>query len=136
MSDTHISLPGSFRALHPGARRVRDIDPGARVEVTLDLRFPPLPDASRLPAQALSYPELAAQYGAAQTDADTVAQVLIDQYGLTVDETSLGTHSMRVSGTAAQIEAAFQPNMGIYESADQPEYRGREGDIKIPAALS
>ncbi|HTW11883.1 MAG TPA: S53 family peptidase, partial [Solirubrobacteraceae bacterium] len=43
--------------------------------------------------------------------------------------------SMRVSGTAAQVENAFKPGLGVYESPEQGQFRGREGEIQIPAEL-
>jgi kumamolisin len=79
--------------------------------------------------------ELEARFGAVKADADKVATSL-KKFGLKVEEVSLATRSMRVSGTAADIEAAFKPNMAIIRSARQAgEYRGRQGTLQIPAEL-
>ena len=42
---------------------------------------------------------------------------------------------MRVSGTAAAMEAAFKPGLVIMRSARDGQYRGRQGTIQIPAEL-
>ncbi len=45
------------------------------------------------------------------------------------------TRSMRVSGSAADMERAFKPNLGIYRDPKQGEFRGREAALQIPARL-
>jgi kumamolisin len=77
---------------------------------------------------------LAEKFGAKKADAEKVEKSL-KKFGLKVEEVSLETRSMRVSGTAAAMEAAFKPGMAIMRSARQGEYRGRQGTIKIPAEL-
>jgi kumamolisin len=134
MIETHVELPGSRRPAKSGARRLRDVDPHAHVEVTITLKAPDLPEADALPDRALSPKEFAERYGAAPADVQKVEQVLRG-FGLTVDEVVPSGRSLRVSGTAAAMEAAFQPDLAIYHSADQGEFRGREGTIKIPAEL-
>jgi kumamolisin len=52
-----------------------------------------------------------------------------------VEAVLLETRSMRVSGTAKAMEAAFKPEMSIMRSARDGEYRGRQGAIQIPAEL-
>jgi kumamolisin len=134
MKQKLVSLPGSRRAAKSGAKRIGDVDPRSSIEVTLDLRGPALPDASNLPRSALSYNELTKEFGASATDAQKVAKVL-KGYGLKIKEISLGTRSMRVSGTATAMEKAFKPNLGIYMSRQQGEFRGREGGLAVPQEL-
>ena len=134
MNASHVSVPGSQRAPKRDAQRLRDVDPKSYIEVTLDLRHPELPEPSA-GGERLSVQRLATQYGATPADADKVASVLRD-YGLTIEEASLTTHSMRVSGTAEAIEKAFRPHLGMYESASQGEFQGREGDYSVPAELA
>jgi len=83
----------------------------------------------------MSPTDFAAKYGANPQDADKVAQVLRG-YGLRVKDVSLPTRSMRVEGPADAIEKAFQSSLGIYHSAKQGDFRGREGDINIPEELN
>ena len=40
----HVPLPGSERPAATGAERLRDADPDERVEVTMTLAGPPLPE--------------------------------------------------------------------------------------------
>jgi kumamolisin len=42
---------------------------------------------------------------------------------------------MRVSGTVAQMQAAFAANLATYRSPEQGLFRGREGELQIPDAL-
>lgn len=131
---THEAVPGSRRPPAEGAKRVRDADPNGLVTLTLTLRGPALPDADNLPAHAMSLSDVESRYGASRDDANKVADVL-QRYGLKIDDTSLATRSVRVSGTVKAVEAAFHPNLGIYESKDQGEFRDRESGYKIPAEL-
>jgi kumamolisin len=113
---------------------MRDADPRAKVEITITLRGPSLPDPNNIRASAISAKEFTSQYGASRSDADKVSQVL-KRFGLRIDEVSLPTRSMRVSGTVAAMEKAFQPNLGIYVSPEQGEFRDRQGQYKIPKEL-
>jgi kumamolisin len=133
MVDGHVVLENSERPRKHDAKRVRDVDPAAPIEVTVTLRGPQLPqlDISR---PALSRSELESGYGASAEDLALV-QTTLERYGLKVQESSALTRSMRVSGTAAQMEDAFKPGLGIYRAVDGPEFRGREQELKIPTEL-
>lgn len=84
--------------------------------------------------KTLSLQELEVQYGAKKEDADKVAASLA-RFGLKMEGVCLLTRSMRASGTAAQIEAAFQPKMAMYRIPGQIDRRLREGGLMIPADL-
>jgi kumamolisin len=131
MSQSHVELPGSRRPAKSGARRLRSIDPHANVEVTIGLKAPDLPGADAMPARALNPQEFADQYGAAPADVQKVEQVLRG-FGLTVQEVDPSRRNLRVSGSAAAMEAAFQADMGIYHSADQGEFRAVKALSRFP----
>ena len=133
-SKTHVLLPGSSRAKDPNAVKVGKVDPKQRIDVTIDLSGPDLPSANEYVGQTLTPEEFAEKYGTRKADADKVAKVL-KKYGLKVEEVSLATRSMRVSGTIAAMEAAFRPGLVMMRSARQGEYRGRQGSLQIPADL-
>ena len=133
-SSGHIVLHGSLRPGKRNAIRLRDVNPAEHIEVTLDLRGPDLPGADALPKKAMTRDQFAAKYGADRSDANRIAKVL-QGYGLKIEETSLLTRSMRVSGSAAAMERAFKPNLGVYRDPEQGEFRGREGALQIPAQL-
>jgi kumamolisin len=134
MSSPHVALQDSNRPIKSDARRLRDADPSAPVEITVSLRGPQLPDADHLPSATLSREQFETQFGARREDVEK-AQSVFEKYGLTVEDVSLRTRSMRISGTVASMEKAFQPHLGIYKSKEQGEYRGREGEIQIPTEL-
>ena len=133
-SKAHVILPGSKRGKDPAATRVRDVDPKEKIVVTIGLSGPKLPAANEYVGQTLTPAELAEKFGAKQADADKVRKSL-RKFGLKVDDVSLETRSMRVSGTAAAMEAAFRPGLAVMRLATQDEYRGRQGAIMIPAEL-
>lgn len=135
MSNTHVELAGSRRPLHFGARRVRDLDPHAHIEVTITLKGPDLPKASDVKGPSMSPKEFAKRYDVPSSEVLKVERVL-REYGLSVDEVTQGGHSLKVSGTASAMEAAFQPGMAIYHSAAQGEFRAREGTLKVPGSLA
>jgi kumamolisin len=133
MPETHGVLPGTRRPVPVGARRVRDIDPNAHIEVTVTLKAPPLP----LPGETgtLTPAELARQYGAPLDDIRKVEQTL-RSYGLHIEGVGPTRRTLRVSGTASAMEAAFKAGVAIYQSAAQGEFRGREGSVSIPAEIA
>src|SRR5215469_13983954 len=102
---THVALPGRKRPANREAVRVGDIDPKQRVVVTIGIQGPKLPNPDEYVGTKLTQTELAEKFGAKKVDADKVAQSL-KKFGLKVDDVSLATRSMTVSGTAAAMEAA------------------------------
>src|SRR5271155_5663876 len=133
MVDGHVALENSERPRKQDAERVRDVDPASSFEVTVTLRGPQLPelDTSK---PALSRAELESGYGASAEDLERVRTTL-ERYGLKVLESSALTRSVRDSGTAAQMEDAFRPGLGIYRGAEDGEFRGREQALQIPTEL-
>jgi kumamolisin len=133
-SKAHVVLPGSKRGKDITATRVGDVDPQEKVMVTIGLAGPKLPAADEYVGQTLTPKQLAEKFGAKQADADKVARSL-KKFGLKVEDVSLATRSMRVSGPAKAMEAAFKAGMAIMRSARDGEYRGRQGSIQIPTEL-
>jgi kumamolisin len=133
--NVHVLLQGSNRPAPRNAKRIGNVEHNERVEVIVTLRGPKLPDVSTVAKKALSRRQLATQYGAKAADADMVARVL-KNYGLTVENISPGGRGMRVSGSIAQMEAAFKAKLGVYRSVAQGDFRGREGELRIPAELN
>jgi kumamolisin len=133
-SGTHVILPGSRRPKDTLAKRIGPVDPKEKFDVTLGLVGPKLPSADEYVNQTLTPEELAEKFGTQKANADKVAKIL-KKYGLHVDKVLPATQSMRVSGTAAALEAAFKPNWAMMRSPTQGEYRGREGPLYIPVEL-
>jgi kumamolisin len=133
MDSEFVRLAGSERPRKHEAERIGDVDPASKVEVTVTLRGAELP-ALDAEAPPMSRAELERSYGADGADVAKVKSAL-EPFGLTVDKVSTVGRSVQVSGTAAQIEAAFHAGLGVYRSAAGHEFRGRGGTLQIPAAL-
>ncbi|MGH2836705.1 MAG: hypothetical protein ACRDKD_10860, partial [Solirubrobacteraceae bacterium] len=86
----HVPLSGSARPVASGAQRVRDIDPDERLEVTVTLSGPALPETGV--GQPLTREQLERDHG---TDPNAIAQVTraLEGVGLRVDEASPLTRS-------------------------------------------
>jgi kumamolisin len=110
-------VPGSRREAVSGARRVADADPAETVRVTVILRR-------------------AAPRSGAPADTDELALVerFAEDHGLSVTSTTPAARSVGLLGSVAQMNEAFGVRLGRYESGGQT-YRGREGDVHVPAAL-
>jgi len=136
MDNTHIDLPGNNRAPKRGAARLGPADPNQPVEITVVLRGikeQPEPDPLVAP---IPIADLEREYGTAPADIKLVTRVLTSKpYGLKVIDTSPGARTIDFAGTVSQMNKAFEVDLGVYETAKQGKYRGREGDIRIPREL-
>jgi kumamolisin len=139
-----VAVPKTERKVAPNAWAVGAADPDHRISVTVYLRCSPRAKApsdlklleTALPRDRkyLSEEEAAAAFGA---DADDIAKVeaFARSNGLIVLETHPGRRSILLSGTVSQFNAAFGVELKQYE-APTGHYRGREGFVHVPAALS
>lgn len=134
MTDSHVELPGSRRAPPSNAVRRRDVDPDAHIEVTVTLKGPALPGLDAFPAKTMTRAEVDKAFGVPAETVQKVADVLRG-YGLHPQTAHQAGRSLVVTGTAAAMNAAFCPNLGVYSAPGQGEFRGREGVLKIPAEL-
>jgi kumamolisin len=117
MVSDRVAVPGSERQAVPGARRLGDAYPHAPVRVTVVLRrAAPQPGAP-----------------ASHADANRVEE-FAHEYGLTVTSAHLPSRSVGLLGTVTEMNAAFQVSLGEYE-VDGFTYRGREGEVYVPAEL-
>jgi kumamolisin len=133
-SKTHVVLRGSKRGKDADSTQVGKVDPKEQIVVTINLTGPKLPAADEYVGTTLTPEEVATKFGASKADADKVAKSL-RKFGLKIEDVSLETRSMRVSGTAKAMEAAFKPGMVIMRSVRDGDYRGREGTLQVPADL-
>jgi kumamolisin len=127
-------VAGSERAAPPGATDAGAADPTARTTVTIVLRprspMPSNPDPAQAP---LSREEFAARYGASPDDARAVERFALDS-GLLVIEASLARRSVLVEGTLADLGAAFEAKLRLFESP-AGRFCGRIGSLTVPAEL-
>jgi kumamolisin len=134
MNVSHSRLPGSQRRILPGATVLGQANTHGVIEVTLKLRRKAaLPDLEGRPAVPLSRDELAARYGASQTDVDKVSQVM-SGLGIKTVDSSLGARTVRLSGPVGAMESAFNVKLFNYAHA-AGNYRGRVGYLFVPDEL-
>jgi Pro-kumamolisin, activation domain len=147
-------LEGSERHPKATARMIGPVDPDEQVIVTVALRrrtdaeaFPTHQDILATPpshGRRLPPDEFAAKYGAHPDDIAKVVE-FAESSGLRILETHRARRTIILFGTAAQMNVAFRVNLYHYEhevasaSGVTPQlekYRGRDGFISIPVALS
>ncbi|HTV88744.1 MAG TPA: S53 family peptidase [Stellaceae bacterium] len=131
---THAAVQGSDRKAQPGARALGPSNPNSTIEVLVKLRRKKeLPDLTGRPAKAMTRDELAADYGASQKDIDAVVQAFA-KFGLTKVAADAATRTVRLSGSVAKMEAAFQVKLFDY-AHPSGNYRGRVGRLHVPIEL-
>jgi kumamolisin len=139
-----VPLPGSERKLPTAAREVGAPDPNERIIISVLLRpRTPLDEltsgkemGSSLPRerQYLTREEFATRYGADPADVAKV-EAFAYQHNLTVVEESLARRTVVLSGTIADLSAAFGVKLVTYEHPEGT-FRGRTGPVMISSELA
>src|SRR5262245_14025645 len=136
-------IGGSEKSPLKGARRVGDIDPQERIQATLELRrrgggsLAQVLEASRRSGAGetvLAREEFRDTLGADPVDVERV-EAFAHAHGLDVVDASLAQRTVRVSGTAAAMQAAFGVKLGRFQLGTV-RYRGRSGPVTVPAELA
>jgi kumamolisin len=140
---SRTALPGSTRRPLAGAKVVGRVDPDQRIEITIQLRRRQGANlekkvneiASQRPANRryLSRGELANLAGANPADITKIA-AFAHKFHLTVTEADIPRRTVKLSGTIADMSAAFGVKLQRYK-AGPISYRGRTGPVTIPANL-
>ncbi|GAC1306076.1 MAG: hypothetical protein NVSMB24_15960 [Mucilaginibacter sp.] len=138
-----VALANSEKQPMPGAHRVSPADPKEKLSVSIRVRQKPdasplsldnLTEAPHLERHYFTREEYAKKYGAEQSDIDKVT-AFAEQNGLKVVETSKPRRTVVLAGTVDQMNKAFSVDLGNYQTSNEV-YRGREGNIKLPAELA
>jgi kumamolisin len=142
--DELVELEGSHRAPVEGAERVGDVAPSEQITVTVFVRRDPgahpvadlRTEAGKRPQDRryLSPSEVEASFGAAPADLQAVVDYA-ESKGLQASAASAARRSVRVTGPAGELGAAFGVELGYVRHGDVT-YRGRVGPVKVPASLS
>jgi kumamolisin len=142
-----VPLSGSERPLPPGA--IRDARAPALTEATpltvsVYLRsdpeatapFDPAVEAERPPHQRryLSHPEAEHAYGAAERELQAVSGFAAT-HGLSVTATNRLARRLRLSGSAAQLEAAFGVTLHTV-SLGGATFRTHDGPVRLPPEIA
>jgi kumamolisin len=135
-------LKGSNRKPVAGAKLIGKADENRRIEVTVVLK----PAAQLKPAEVarqaklapqarevLSREDFAARFGASKAAVAAVERYAAE-HGLEVVAQDLAARRLRVAGTIAAMERAFGVTLNDY-AVGQTHYRGREGELKLPAEI-
>jgi kumamolisin len=136
-----VPLRGSDKPELPGAQPAGDLDQHATITVTLVLRRrAEVPGELITGPETLTLDELGAQYGADPADVALATEAL-GRYGLTVTEAHPGSRRLKVSGTIAELSAAFGTTLTLVTSphpdgTGQVTHRYRSGGLSVPAELS
>jgi kumamolisin len=134
MERTHQPVAGSTRRPLPGAVATGPANAHAVIEVSLKLkRKKPLPPLTGRPETIMTRRQLTEEYGADPRDVDTVVRAFT-AFGLTLVDTNVATRTVRLRGTVAAMEHAFQVKLFNYRHASG-NYRGRVGPVNVPAEL-
>ena len=91
--------------------------------------------ASPLFHKWLTPEQFGARFGMAQADLDKVEQWL-QQQGFSVDWVARGRDMIRFSGTANQVNLAFQTEMHYYKGPDGVQHMGPSTALYLPAAIA
>jgi kumamolisin len=134
MARRYVELKGSRRKAPEDSVRRGDVDPRARIDVTITLKGPELPSPGQLPKRPLSRREIDRKFGVRPAIIRKVEEIL-RTLRLRIDDVRQGGRSLRVSGTAAAMMAAFRAELGVYELRGLGEIRARKGILMIPRAL-
>ena len=137
-----IPLKGSDRKPLPGSRTVGPADPAEKVQVSVLVRRRARQEfkdrVQRIAAgdrsvQPLSREEYARKFGAEPADIAAIKSFAAT-HSLSVIQESQVRRTVVLSGTVAQVEAAFGVRLQKY---DHPRgtYRGREGAVHLPSEL-
>jgi kumamolisin len=137
-----IPLPGSERRPMPGAAPIGKADPSETLQVSVLLRRR---NASALAARVqelargghaeppLSHADFEREFGADPADLAAVRRFAAE-HGLSVVEEHPARRTVLLSGTVAQVDAAFGVELQTYRHSGG-QYRGRTGSIQLPDTL-
>jgi len=137
-------VPGSEKSAPPRAAAAGKLDPNQRIEISVLVR-PRTDTRGAMESRDFTSPELssrqyvsrealAAERGASPEDIAKVEAFARD-HNLTVVQTSIPRRTVKVSGTLADLEAAFQPNLKQVKVGGRV-IRARSGPISVPTDLA
>lgn len=131
-NDRHV-IAGSHRAPLPGAERGEPVAPHEEATVTVMVRRPAGQHAPHVTETPLDRATFAERLGAAPDDVAQVERFAAEN-GLRVSSVDRSARTVKLTGDLAALQRAFGVRLFHY---DHPggTYRGREGEITVPASL-
>jgi len=141
-----FAIPGSRRPSIPEAKLLGRSNPAQRITLSIYARqnpHPPEATVRSLDALSTDLPgkrrylqpeQFNSVYGADPADLEKIA-TWAKANKLEVLETSVPMRRVQVQGTIQDIERAFSLQLNEYQHPEDGQYRGREGDVHVPAEL-
>jgi kumamolisin len=141
-----IPIPGSQRPAVSGARVLRKADPVQRIQVSIYARRNPNRHARALPSldelnaalpgnrRYFTDAEFNEAYGADPADLKKI-EAWARASNLKVIEASVPKRRVLVEGTIEDISKAFGVQLNEYEHPRTGRFRGREGELFVPAEV-
>src|ERR1700722_13263363 len=124
MAIERVVLPGSERTLPVNSNQIGIVNPHEFIDVTMIVRRrAQLPHLR--PEKPMSREEFAARYGADPVDLKKV-EAFARMFDLTIIDVDAGRRSVRLGGTVAHMNEAFQTQLRMFHSPDGA-FRGRTG---------
>jgi len=143
MNDQRVEIPGSTLELRGSERWSGPADPDQPMSATLTLRrrsdAAPYNDLEQQllsgTFRPVSRDEAAQTLGADPNDIAAVRS-WAQQHGLTVTNENGAARTMRVEGTALDMNQAFGVHVGWIEDPNGRRYLGYQGALSVPGSLA
>jgi kumamolisin len=129
----YIKLEGSAKAA-PEGNRVDTLRPDDVFNVTLRIRRKKSIEPVLKAGRRMTHENYEKNFGASEKDIARVERFSHENH-LTIVESNKARRSVVLKGTVADFEKAFQTQLAHYRDAQGNTFRGRAGDLHIPAEL-
>jgi kumamolisin len=127
-------VPSRKAAPGPSCRRIGDVPADEQLEVSIYLKPRNGEPAAAGGSSGDPRADLAARRSAQHAADFKLIQQFAQEHGLGVIATEPARLLIKLSGTAAQFQAAFQTRLSQYEEGTR-RFRGRSGALKLPEEL-
>jgi kumamolisin len=131
---SYIKLAGSKKAA-PEGTDTQKLNPEQSMDVTIQLRPKESIEGHVKSGKRYSREEYEKILGARDTDIQKVEQ-FASRHHLTIAGIEKARRSVMLRGKVSDFEEAFQVKMSSYQNSDGHIFRGRSGEIGIPAGLN
>ena len=133
-AQSRTPLPGSHRQPLPGGATGKPVRSSTSITVSVLLRRKTPLEANALGEQRLTRAQYKAQHSA---DPAAVKAVLAfaKEFHLTADATAPNRRTIQLTGSAADMQKAFDVTLVQHASPDGNTYRVRDGEILLPESL-
>src|SRR3984893_2460802 len=125
--------PSQKTAPGPSCKRIGDVPAAERIEVSIYFKPRDSHPGARS-AAADPRADLASRRATQHAGDFKLLQDFASEHGLSVVATEPAKRLIKLSGTAAQFQAAFQTTLAHYQDGNLT-FRGRSGSLKLPTEL-